>query len=294
MRSLAKISCFAALVAAAVAVGPLGRNTPAFNTAEGSDAHYIITNNNYFEAENSGTVLKLGGTKRNPTLTSLKTLETNVSTFGNITTQNIAMIQHGGQACLFLADTEQYGNGISAFQYPGLQLLNNYSNSSVPSSSAGLLLAAREGRLFASYSGYDGNFLSSWTINSDCSLSLVNTISVTGALNSLAVTPNGKTVVSGYTIDNNGLADSFSVGPQGQLAELGPFGGGQHDGMGGVALTADGGYAIFSVEATNNVGDIEDTAVEAFTVDSDSTLSDPQGFGGDGQLGDGRGVPGSL
>ena len=86
---------FAAIVAAVVVCAP---------SPGASSEHFVITNNNYFKAENSGTILKLGGTRSNPTLTPTQTLETGIVGDGTLSFPNIAEVHRGGQACIFLGN----------------------------------------------------------------------------------------------------------------------------------------------------------------------------------------------
>jgi len=285
MTSSARILCATVLIAAGVAM---------FAPSPGaSSEHFIITNNNYFDAQNSGTILKLGGTRANPTLTATQTLATAVISDGNEATPSVQIVSKGSQACVFLGDTEIAGNAISAFKFPGLQLVGSYSDFNVPSSASGLAVVTHGDFLYAAFSGYNNsNFVDSWTINPDCSLSLLHTISLLNALDSLAVTPDGNTLVGGYT-NEGGIVDSFSIGSSGSLAELGPFGEQVAIGANGMDITGDGKYAIFMLSAYGGEGD-QNTQIEVFSINPNGTLGSQQVWGGDGELGPGWGAGASV
>ena len=281
-----KIIAALAVIAVAVAVC-----APAPNA--GSE-HFVITNNNYFKAENSGTILKLAGTRANPTLTPTQTLETNIVGYGTTSFPNIAEVHGGGQGCIFLSNVLQLtGNAISAFKFPGLQLVGNYSDPNGPDPTIGLALAAHGTSLYASVSGGtadESHWIDAWQINEDCSLSLLHSTSVIDWIYSLEITPDGKTLIGDYA-DKGGTADSFAVGAGGTLTELGPFGQDIATGPGGGDVTADGKYVFFTLGTYDGSGETE---LEAFAINSNGTLGIQQVLGGDGQLGPGPGTGGFL
>ena len=241
---------FAAIAAAIVACAP---------SPGASSEHFVITNNNYFKAENSGTILKLGGTRSNPTLTPTQTLETGITTDGALNFPSLQIAHAHGQACIFLGNAEAAGNAISAFKFPGLQLVGNYSDPNLTGFTIGFAMASHGTSLYVSLSeGTGANityFIDAWQINEDCSLSLLHSTSVPNWLNSLGITPDGKTVIGAYAY-KGGIADSFSVDAGGALKELGPFGLDIYNGPQGMAITADGKYTFFAL-ATGAETEIE-------------------------------------
>ena len=104
---------------------------------DASDAHFVIVNNNdnFFRAQgdNYGTVLKLAGTKQNAVLNQAALLATGVQSSGGGPIPSVQVVKVGADICVFLVtSTYQIPNEISAFKYPGLKLVGNYSDSSVP------------------------------------------------------------------------------------------------------------------------------------------------------------------
>jgi hypothetical protein len=285
MLNFVRASYTIALVAAAVVFSGSASNS-------GSE-HFVITNNNYFKAENSGTILKLGGTRANPTLTPTQTLDTNVVGDGTVSFPNIAVVQQGGRGCVFLSNVQLTGNAISAFKYPGMQLAGNYSDPNGPVPTIGLALATHGSLLYASVAGGvtdDSNWIDSWQINVDCSLSLLHSTPVENWILSLRVTPDGKTVIGDY-YDEGGVVDSFAVGTSGSLTELGPFGNDVSAGPTGMDITADGKYVFFTLATYDGNGE---TQLEAFAINANGSLGSAQILGGDGQLGPGPGTGGWL
>jgi hypothetical protein len=292
MTSSAKIYRFGKVLAGfAVIAAAVALCAPAPNA--GSE-HFVITNNNYFKAENSGTILRLGGTRANPTLTPTQTLETGITTAGALNFPSLQIAHAHGQACIFLGNAETAGNAISAFKFPGLQLVGNYSDPNLTGFTIGFAMASHENSLYVSLMSGPGNdhiyVIDAWQINDDCSLSLLHSTSVIDWIYSLEITPDGKTLIGDYA-DKGGTADSFAVGADGTLTELGPFGQDIATGPGGGDVTADGKYVFFTLGTYDGSGETE---LEAFAVNSNGTLGTQQVLGGDGQLGPGPGTGGFL
>ena len=155
-------------------------------------------------------------------------------------------MRNGSDICLFLSSSDYTTgtNNISAFVYPDMKFVGNFSNPNVPSAAAGMALSARNGYLYAGSSGYNNSyFFATWQINSGCVLTLVNTVPLPQSLNSIDVTPNGKTLLVSY---QDYYIDSFSIGTGGTLTEHGPYG---VDGLFafGIDATADSQVAFFSI-----------------------------------------------
>jgi len=292
MTSFAKVLHFGKMLAGfAVIAAAIAVCAPAPNA--GSE-HFVITNNNYFKAENSGTILKLGGMRANPTLTPTLTLETGITTDGALNFPSLQIAHARGQACIFLGNAEAAGNAISAFKFPGLQLVGNYSDPNLTGFTIGFAMASHENSLYVSLTEGTGNnitnWIDSWQINNDCSLSQLHSTSVIDWIYSLEITPDGKTLIGDYA-DEGGIAVSYSVGANGVLTELGESGQDIATGPGGGDVTADGKYVFFTLGTYDGSGETE---LEAFAINGDGTLGTQQVLGGDGQLGPGPGTGGFL
>ncbi len=288
MKSIFKFGATAAILAAGVALFAL--------RPDASTAHYVLTNDNLVNQANTTTILRLGGTQRNPSLAPIQTLQTGqITDGGNESSPMIKIVHSGSDYCVYVADEEKSGNSISAFSYPGLQLVGNYSNPNVSNSAAGIGLATSGDNLFADYtgSGLTYGYVASWKIGPGCALSLLDTVSTAPQWpGAIAVTPDGRTVIIGYLSDE-AEADSFSVSANGQLTELGPFGGFAAPGMLGMDLTADGKYVLFSIPADGDNGD-DNTELESFAVNPGGTLTNQSIWGGGGGLGLGPSDAGYL
>ncbi len=189
--------------------------------------------------------------------------------------------RHGSDICIFLKDEidSSGANEVSAYKYPGLVLVANYTDSNVPNSYYPYAIVASGDYLFVVV----GKYISSWAIESGCTLSLLQTTPVvTGSIN-LAATPDGKTLVG----SNDGSVDSYAIGPNGTLTERGPY---DTNGRAlGLDITADSQYAIFAAFPLCLPNQCT-TFVEVITINPDGSLGKEQDFGGDGSLGNTEGV----
>ncbi len=275
MKSFAKLVATLSLVVAAVALCAPGPGA--------SSGHFVVTNENIFDGNNTSVILKLGGTRTHPTLPVLETEQTDVTTQPNIPgpTPNIQIVHSGTNFCIFVGDSEVNGNAISSFLYPGFALVDNHSDPGVPSSDAGDGVVAAGDLLLAGYGDsttYSG-YIGVWRIGKGCTLSLLNTYSTFVFFTSMGVTPDGRTLLISYTDRAN--VDSFSIGADGTLTEHGPY---ASDGIeaSGVDITADSKYAIFDVDAYNYPHSYLE--VEIYPINSDGSLGQVSIFG-DGALG---------
>jgi len=254
-----------------------------------SSEHYVVANDNSLP-ENLATVMKLGGTSKNPVLTVGETLQTGVSQpFGGLATPTVQIIHAGADICVFIGNTPgSGGNDISAFQYPGLQLVGNYSDPQIQFTST-ISIAAHGSYLFAAYTG-DGPFLDTWQIGAGCTLTLAQSMVPSMGIGAMAVTPNGQTLLANYGYF--GEVGSFSIASDGSLTAHGPYDEGDGlNGGGGVDITADGKYALFNITSyPSPPNDYPYTQVNILPINSDGTLGNPYIFGGDGTLGRGYGA----
>ena len=252
-----------------------------------SSEHFVITNNCNLDSAQTGTILKLDGTRENPVLKPLRLLKTGAASTGGFVEPTIQLVRNGSDICLFLSSSDYTTgtNNISAFVYPSMKFVGNFSNPNVPSAAAGMALSARNGYLYAGSSGYnDSYFFATWQINSSCVLTLVNTVPLPQSLNSIDVTPDGKTLLVSY---QNYYIDSFSIGAGGTLTEHGPYG---FDGVlaFGIDATADSQVAFFSIVGYGPPDD-QYTDIAVYPINADGSLGQGENFGGDGSLGMGYG-----
>ena len=247
-----------------------------------SSEHFVIVNNNdnFFRAQgdNYGTVLKLAGTKQNAVLNQAALLATGVQSSGGGPIPSVQVVRVGADICVFLVTfTYQIPNEISAFKYPGLALVGNYSDSNVPDYDSAVTIAAGGGYLYATY----GNYLASWAIGTGCTLSLAQTYTVnTPGVEGMAVTPNGETLVLSEAAGSFCCVDSFSIGPNGALTEHGPY---ELEGAysaWGMDITADGKYAIFAGVPYCPYGC--GGFVMVFPINSNGSLGGEEDFGNSG------------
>jgi len=249
-----------------------------------SSEHYVVANDEALPT-NLGTVMKLGGTANNPLLTTVATLQTGVSEpFSNFGTPTVQIIRASTDVCVFIGDTPGSGNDISSFQYPGLQVAGNYSDPQIQET--GLIVIAAHGNyLFAAYASY----VDTWQIEPGCSLSPMHTVIAPDGIVSLAVTPNGQTLLANYGYF--GEVGSFSIAPDGSLTPHGPYDEGNGlNGSRGVDVTADGKYALFAIASYPSPPyNRSYTQINIFAINSDGTLGKLYVFGGDGTMGFGSG-----
>ena len=275
MRPYGKLIAAAAIILAGVA---------AFAPSPGaSSEHFVILNNSDLSGNNFGTVLKLAGTKQNAVLNEAASLATGVSVTGSGLLPTVQVVRAGANTCVFLADgTYKIPNEISAFKYPGMTLVGNYSDSNVPDIYPAEAIAAGGGYLYATY----GAYMVSWAIGQGCTLSIAQTSAVDiGAIEGMAVTPNGKALVLSEAVGVFCCVDSFSIGPNGALTERGPYYVGGTAAPSGLDITADSQYAIFA--GYPNCMYCSDGFLMAFPINPDGSLGTEEDFGGtNGGLGD--------
>jgi hypothetical protein len=137
----------------------------------------------------------------NGTLTRVTALETGGTGLGNrfefrTYFSNVEQAISPGAACIFALDSGSYlGSDIAAFsKASGYAKVGNFADASLNASyQGGSLALTLDGKyLYASYS--DSLNIGEWSINPDCSLSLINTYT-SPAGGFLKVTPNGTALI---------------------------------------------------------------------------------------------------
>jgi hypothetical protein len=277
MKSFFKIAATITILAAVVALCAPGPGA--------SNEHFVVTNENIFDGNNTAAILKLGGTRQSPTLPVLKTLQTGIMTHPNFTaTPNVQIGRYGADLCIFVGDSQTSGNEISSFLYPGFTLVGNYSDPEVPNNDGGAAVVVDGNFLLAGYG--DGNtylgYIGVWKVGPECTLTLLETYNTFIFFDSLAVTPDGRTLLVSYF--DRPSVDSFSIGSDGSLTEHGPYG---SDGFeaGGVDITADSMYALFQVDTSNYPKPYLE--IEVYPINTDGSLGPPRISG----IGQGSNLP---
>lgn len=186
----------------------------------GSD--FVLVNNNSVQA-NGISVYELNSDTG--VLTLRATLSTGGQGLGEPSSENPASLEQAISSkgsCIFALDG--FTSDIAAFSaQTGYSLVGNYSNPSLNADSSGgsLALAPNGKFLYASYSTSDN--IGEWSVNSDCSLTLVATYPAAAyGIGPLKVSPNGKYLVVPLPIIPYGGVDTYAINPSdGTLTDLG-------------------------------------------------------------------------
>jgi hypothetical protein len=170
--------------------------------------HYVLTNdNNNNTLTNTATLFKLDPT--DGSLAQVKVLDTGENSAGGyLAGTTLAITQHG--ACVFVSDGNGSSSDVAAFsQATGYNKVGNYSNSALQADANSMVMAANSAGTIL-YVAYDGSSnLAVWTINSDCSLTLANTYSTLGFLDSMTITHDGSTLLATFALQQ--MADSWVI-----------------------------------------------------------------------------------
>jgi hypothetical protein len=278
MKSIFQLGATFAILAAAIALCAPG---------PGASSARLVIANTYTSSVNFGSIFKLAGTAEDPSLRRVAMLSTDVMADGLQPTPNVQVMRVGADTCLFLADSQYDGNTITSFKYPGLVQVGDYTDPNVLDSSLGISIVAHGHFLIASYTGLVSqqyaSRLDTWNINPGCALSLAATYVPDSPASSLAITPDGKTLVLAYLDSRSGPVASFSIAANGSLSELSTAFTGA-DFVNSSDITRDGQYAVFGINGPNQY---EYTELAAFPIQPNGQLGELQIFGGDGSLGSG-------
>jgi hypothetical protein len=262
-------------------------------TAKAARHHYVIANNNAFPT-NTVSVYEVSGAS----LVPLPTVPTGGTGSGGGyfagVTQSVA--QDGTNTCVFVGDAGSID--ISAMKMvtrsPYLKVVSNYASPDGDADIAGLGIITSGGYLYANYTGNTINggsvspALGVWKIGSGCKLSFIEQLANTsglngGAIDGMAVTPNGKYLVVAY---GDGSVGSYAIGG-GTISLIGQeiiagnaIGTAEAE---GVAISKNGRWAIF--------GDFTfgGTQLDVASIRPDGTLAPTVTYGGTGSLGNGVG-----
>jgi hypothetical protein len=237
-----------------------------------SSKHFVLVNDNDNTGRNFGTELKLLGNRADFSLESKAKFATGgFSDVGPWYTPSIQMIHHGPDICVFLGGGK--GMDIASFLYPSLAKVGNYTDSEVTDAWYGIVLAANGNYLFAAYNGQGSQDakIGVWRIKRGCTLSLINTYTPPYIAFSMAVAPNGQTLVISYETDFE--VGSYGIGPGGVL--IGPYTAylnGNGYAAEGLDITADSKFAIFETQ-----GDYS-ASVDIFVINADGSLGNDYEF----------------
>jgi hypothetical protein len=253
--------------------------------------HYVFANNNTFPS-NTVSLYEVSGASLVP-LTTVPTGGTGSGGgyFAGVT-QSVA--RDGTNICLFAGDASSLD--ISAMKVvagsPYLEVVGNYASPDGDADIAGLGIITSGGYLYANYTGNTVNggsvepAMGVWKIGSGCTLSferqLANTSGINGgAIDGMAVTPNGKYLVVAY---GDGSVGSYAIG-DGKISLIGQeiiagneLGTAEAE---GVAISSNGRWAIFGDFTFNS------TQLDVASISSEGMLAPTVTYGGTGSLGDG-------
>lgn len=243
---------------------------PLPRAARSQDApQFLYTNNNLEPGENSVSGYMVSGA----TLTALP--GSPFSTGGGGTGQGLYGVPEAAAVeaaparwCLYVSNS--LSGNVAAFQLD--------SQSGVPTSVTGSpfatggsgapggigLAPTPDGKYLFSSQTTSKN-LSVFAVQPDCSLQLGQTYATADVPYGIEVTNDGRFLVMGY---GTTLADTFTIGPGGTLAENGPFT--TAGNVAGVGISCDSRIAIFGDSA-------QETKVEAFQISSAGGLSSVPG-----------------
>ena len=157
---------------------------------------YVLTNDE--NAANSASIFKLNTS--NGSLSLVQTLQTGGESLGGGFYAAETQVISPNAACIFVADGG--APDIAAFsKATHYAKVGNYSNPALMGGTDMPMIENRQGTLL--YAAYESSFnIGVWTINPDCSLTIANIYSAPPFLGSMAITHDGKTLLTTYEIVN--------------------------------------------------------------------------------------------
>ena len=166
------------------------------------NSKYVLTNDD--TTTNTATLFSLGPDGR---LSQVRAFGTGGEAVEGGYFAGATQVISPGAACVFVADGDS--NDIAAFsKSTGYAKVGNYSNSALKGASNMPMVLNRNGTLL--YAAYeDTSNLAVWNVNPDCSLTLANYYATQAYLGDLAITHDGKTLLSVYVLAKE--AGSFSI-----------------------------------------------------------------------------------
>jgi 6-phosphogluconolactonase (cycloisomerase 2 family) len=228
---------------------------------------YIFTNDNVANSNNSTTVLAVTG---GSALKVLKTYPTGGKSAGGgyFALSPVTSAKSRLGTCLYVSNGGD--STIGAFQ---MDLFNGtlttvhgspFSDGVTGAQQFGVGLTSGNRMLFAGNT--NNNSVSVLKINSNCSLKLLQVVTVPASPAGMKVTPDGNFLLVAYI----GQVDSFKIdSTTGELTELGPFA--TKGSAAGVDISCDGTTAYFGDAASN-------TQIEVFNIGSTGELKELNNF----------------
>ena len=243
--------------------------------------YYVVANNN--TPTNTVSVFQVSGSS----LVPVTTVPTGGSGSGGgyfaEAMQSIA--QDGSNTCIFAGDANS--GDIAAMKIistsPYLSVVGNYvSPDGDSATNDGLGITVSGGYLYANYTGGTTSpAIGVWKIGAGCTLTFVTHLLTKGLnggpIDGMAATPNGKFLVVGY---GDGSVGSYAIGA-GSISLIGQeltFA--AEASPGGVAISANGRWAIFGDFSPSN-----NTELDVASIGANGALAPTTTYGGAGSLG---------
>lgn len=223
-----------------------------------SNPIYVITNDDGI-LHSYASFFTAGGTQGNPTLTYLKSVNTQGLGIGGgfFGTQRLAMLPSSSAQCVYVSDASS--NDIAAISFQSQTLAGNFTGSSTDNGNTnGIGMVVNQNYLYAGYTA--SNTIATFSVGSGCALTFLGDITVTplngGWIAGMAL--NGNILVVTYI---DGSIQSFNTAngiPVSNNDEQYSTGYAQQYFPDGVDITQDGHYAIFGDAAITTAIEVSD------------------------------------
>jgi hypothetical protein len=235
--------------------------------ASSGGPHYVIANDDVFTAGLSGVSFYAIGTTGQ--LTFYKEVSTGGTGIagGYFATNRLAVLDNGSSQCVYASEAfsgDIVGISINTLEVGG----GAFGSPTDTGTSNGIGIALNNQYLYASFT--DSSTIGTFQIQSGCSLSFVNDVSVLGLQGGIigAMAVHGDTLVATY---NDGSIESFNISSgtpvsngdkQNSSAYLSSKGATYPN---GIDITEDGNYAIFGDTSTSTVVEVADISSGSLT-----------------------------
>jgi hypothetical protein len=235
--------------------------------ATSSSPHYVMTNDDVFALGISGvSFYTVGATGQLTFYQEVSTGGTGIGG-GYFATNRLAVLDSGSSQCVYASEAftgDVVGISINTLEVGG----SAFGSPTDTGTSNGIGLALNTQYLYASFT--DSSTIGTFQIQSGCSLSFVNDVSVLGLQGGIigAMAVHGDTLVASY---NDGSIESFNISSgtpvsngdeQNSSAYLSSKGATYPN---GIDISEDGNYAIFGDTATSTVVEVSDISSGSLT-----------------------------